>query len=992
VIKRTALILSLFILLSCNFIQAQNPFIKLYTTEDGLPSNSILIISSDRDGFLWIATRGGLVRYDGSSFKQFVPGDGLSQNKVMVIKEDSFGRLWLFCIGRTLNYYYHNKIYNNKNARFLDSLSGNWNFTQDRHGNLYFYAYQSRRITVLDTNDHVKEYRLPSEPTGDNNTITNDSMNIQYMVRAPSDEYMIWTNSGIYKTRDLSENPMKMKGFDREHYTLGLGKLAMFDVIPYPETNSSLIIKFIDGSPVDTSYFYDTALEADVCIIEDSGGNLWISSPAKGLYCMKNNRTIYHMDIKGFEWLCEDHEGNIWVTSNDGAYKISPYVLSFKHFDNSYFQNERIGALSADPEGGIWGLHGSTIFLYRDNEFYSRDVSYLSNTFRNIDALNHNTLLIYDYDYNSKCYAITGINADIPRKKLLIEKEFPFQWNFNVAGPEFNKNRDMVCIHNIVNQFVTTYSADDNFKEIDRVPINKAHHVFYDARDKLVVLEPQKHYILQSGKKIPYKEFTGLSSSLPLDHLTLDSSADVFLSMFDSLYLVKNREVYNLTSSFDYSFNTPFKRMTYQSPVLYLSTSRNIYACDKPLNIRKNTPVPLRLIDINFSYIIDILANNDSLYIASKDGLTIIPTDLIDSIKTKIPSPYLKSIHLNDHEADPYSGGISVTGKNKINFEFSSINYSDNPALFSYMLEGYDKEWNTGTTKSVAYANLDRGNYTFKLRAGKTNSPWSDPKEFDIKVKATFWQHPLFYIILSVIIAALISMIVIYRKNLQLKKIEREHQLVTLEQKALQSMMNPHFLFNALGSIQHYLLQNKPSEAGLYLSQFARLVRQNIHGINSPMLSLEAETDRLKNYLDLEKMRMKNRFDYSFEIDEDIMDDALLIPSMIIQPFVENSILHGISPLEKGGMITISFSMVSDKAIRIVIEDNGVGINQSKAFKSDSPGHLHLSMEMTKKRIEILGKKYNVPTSLEVTEAFPSSSNPGTRVTIVLPVSYGEDE
>jgi sensor histidine kinase YesM len=103
-------------------------------------------------------------------------------------------------------------------------------------------------------------------------------------------------------------------------------------------------------------------------------------------------------------------------------------------------------------------------------------------------------------------------------------------------------------------------------------------------------------------------------------------------------------------------------------------------------------------------------------------------------------------------------------------------------------------------------------------------------------------------------------------------------------------------------------------------------------------------------------MRMKNRFDYRFKIDEEIGDDAVLIPSMIIQPFVENSILHGISPLEKGGLITISFSMVTDKAIRIVIEDNGVGINQSKAFKSDSPGHLHLSMEMTKKRIDILGK------------------------------------
>jgi len=910
----------------------------------------------------------------------------------MVIKEDSFNRVWFFCIGSQLNYFFQNKIYNGKNAPFLDSLRGNWNFTQDRQGNLYFYAYQSRRITVLDTNNHVKYYLLPSEPTGNNNTITNDGMNIQYMVRTTSDEYLIWTNTGIYKTKDLSEKPQKIAHFDRSHNIHGLGDTVMYDVMAYPETGSSVIVKYIDGTPVDTTIFGEAVLDDDGTIMEDSGGNLWISSLVKGLYCLKNKKIIFHLDKKEIDWISMDYEGNIWAISNEGAYKISPYVLSFKHYDKSYFQNEGIGTLSADPAGGIWGLHGSTIFLYRDNKFYSKDISYLSHTFRNIDALNDNALLIYDYNYISKCYAITGISLVPGVNKINFKKEIPFQWNFNVAGPVFNKNRDIVCIYDVVKQFVTTYSVKNDFKEIDRVTVNNAPHVFYDARDNLVVLEYVNQYILQNKNKIPYREFTGLSKALPVEHLTLDSSADVFRSMFDSLYLVKNQEMLNLTSSFDYSFNTPVNRMTYQSPVLYLSTFRNIYAIDNPLDIGEHKPVPLRLIDINFPDIVDIHASNDTLYIASKDGLTIIPISMIGQIKSKAPLPYFFSIKINDKESDPYSGGVTVKGKNKINFEFNSINYSDNPVMFSYMLEGYDEEWSTGSTKSVAYANLDRGKYTFKLRAGKTNSPWSDPIEFNIIVKATFWKHPLFYVSLSIVIAALISMFVIYRKNLQVKKIEREHQLVTLEQKALQSMMNPHFLFNALGSIQHYLLQNKPAEAGLYLSQFARLVRQNIHGVNSPMLSLEAEIDRLKNYLDLEKMRMKDRFEYKFEMDEDIMDDAVLIPSMIIQPFVENSILHGISPLENGGMITLSFSMVTDKAIRIVIEDNGVGIKQSKAFKSDSPGHLHLSMEMTRKRIEILGKKYKVETSLEVNDASPASPNPGTRVTIVLPVSFADED
>ena len=204
-------------------------------------------------------------------------------------------------------------------------------------------------------------------------------------------------------------------------------------------------------------------------------------------------------------------------------------------------------------------------------------------------------------------------------------------------------------------------------------------------------------------------------------------------------------------------------------------------------------------------------------------------------------------------------------------------------------------------------------------------------------------------------------------------------------------MMNPHFLFNALGSIQNYLLQNRSSEAGLYLSQFARLIRQNIHGLHSAMISIDAETDRLKNYLDLEKMRMDNRFDYRFSIDENIEEDTM-IPTMIIQPFVENSILHGISPLEIEGMISLSFVMKTEKTIRITIEDNGIGIGQAQAFANNSRGHMHMSMEMTRKRIAILGKKYKADTSIEVTEAFPGQTNPGTRVVIVLPVVYGEGE
>ncbi|HOW25588.1 MAG TPA: histidine kinase [Bacteroidales bacterium] len=990
-IFRKELILLSVTLLPCIFSQAQNPFVHLYTVNEGLPSNAIQCILQDDEKFIWFSTRGGLVRYDGSGFKAFTSREGLIRNFVPYIKTDSYNRVWFFCSGSQLNYFYQNKIHNRSDEPFLDSLRGTWNFIQDRQGNLYFYAYHARYIKMLDKNNHVKIYELPSLPL-ESDSITDDGMNIQYLTRIPSGDYLIWTYTGIYKMKELSERPVQIIRFDRYHNIDPVNDTLMYDMIAYPESGSTLLTKYLNGVPVDTTFFTEASLDKSSNILEDDNGDVWLNSAQKGIYCLRNKKIIYHLDIKKSEWICKDHEGNIWATSQDGAYKISPEVLLTKHLDNSYFPGEGVYALSADPGGRVFGISGNRIFLYENGELYNKDVGYLNCLFRRIDGLKNNMLMINSD--GSDYYVLKDVTADPVTKTLRSSEVIPV-FKGALATYTVNKQKDEVTLFNQYKFQIVTYSVDKHFREINKVPVSDATtHVFYDARDELVIRGYyHKDSIIQNKEKVPCYDFTTLSYAITTEHGILDSDADLFLSMYDSLYLVNMNQhlTFNLTSSFDQALNTPVNRFTYHSPVLYLATYRNIYQIEDPLNIKDNRSIPLRLMDINFSDIRDILACNDSLYIGSADGLTIIPVDLINKIQSSVPVPYFAAISANDSKTDPYAGLLTLRGKNKISFEFGSIDYSRNPVLFSYMLEGFDNEWNTGTIKGIAYANLPAGRYRFLLKAGKSNSPWSDPVEFTINIQATFWQLPLFYVLLSLFVAGLISLTVLAVKNRQLKKREMEHQLVTLEQKALQSMMNPHFLFNTLGSIQNFLLQNKPGEAGLYLSQFARLIRQNMQSIHSAMISLDAEIERLKNYLELERFRMDNRFEYKFIIDENLDEDVIMIPSMITQPFVENCILHGISPLESGGLITVSISLVTENTIKIIVEDNGVGVAQSKAFGQGKRTHLHMSMEMTRKRIEILGKKYRVKTSLEVSDAFPGSPNPGTRVTIVLPVSYEKE-
>lgn len=302
------------------------------------------------------------------------------------------------------------------------------------------------------------------------------------------------------------------------------------------------------------------------------------------------------------------------------------------------------------------------------------------------------------------------------------------------------------------------------------------------------------------------------------------------------------------------------------------------------------------------------------------------------------------------------------------------------------MLEGAENKWSygNGSELELFYRSLPPGQYTFKLRVRAT-SEWSKPLALDILIKPTLFEYPAFWAILIVLAGFLVIMLIYRIKNERIRKTEVDHQLVLLEQKALQSMMNPHFIFNSLGSIQNYLLKNQAREAVLYLSEFTKLIRQNLNAINSPMVLLEDEVDRLRNYLELEKKRLENKFTYNITVDPDLEDELIYIPSMILQPIVENSIWHGIASLEIPGNIEISFSEYTSDSLMIKIKDNGIGMQKSVGYSSLDPKRQHLGMQINAKRLALLSKKYNTKTSITYMESDPGNPNPGTQAILIVP-------
>jgi sensor histidine kinase YesM len=218
--------------------------------------------------------------------------------------------------------------------------------------------------------------------------------------------------------------------------------------------------------------------------------------------------------------------------------------------------------------------------------------------------------------------------------------------------------------------------------------------------------------------------------------------------------------------------------------------------------------------------------------------------------------------------------------------------------------------------------------------------------------------------------------------------------MLQLEQQALNANMNRHFVFNALNSIQYYINRQDRTAANRYLTSFAKLIRKNLDASQNDTVTLAEELERLELYLVLEHMRFKDKFRYELDIDPEVRAAHVHIPAMMLQPYVENSIWHGILPMERQGTVRISAVKGDDHWIHVVIEDDGVGIESSRKAKSSESGdHISRGIEITKGRADVLRRLDLVDIRIigpEQSHA-PDGSVTGTRVTIHIPSNSGTE-
>ncbi|MEP6597170.1 MAG: histidine kinase, partial [Ginsengibacter sp.] len=339
--------------------------------------------------------------------------------------------------------------------------------------------------------------------------------------------------------------------------------------------------------------------------------------------------------------------------------------------------------------------------------------------------------------------------------------------------------------------------------------------------------------------------------------------------------------------------------------------------------------------------------------------------------------------------------------QNNIAFNFAAIDYREPEATkYFTMLENYDNTWREAVgEKSSIYFLLPPGKYVFRIKAYNSDGVKAE-KTITIRIYPAWWNTWLFrvpaIIFIGVIFYGLMRWRLKQKFRLQLERSEKERQMAELKQKgtelemqALRAQMNPHFIFNSLNSINRFILQNNRAQASEYLTKFSKLVRLILQNSQASLITLDSELESLELYLNLEALRFNYHFDYKISVPKDMDISALQVPPLILQPYVENAIWHGLMHKEEKGKLDVEVSEEDDH-LYFKIADNGIGREKATALASKSATkHKSMGLRITAHRIAIIQNLQTLKSPVTINDLVNADgSAAGTEVIIKMPVIY----
>jgi ligand-binding sensor domain-containing protein len=327
-------------------------------------------------------------------------------------------------------------------------------------------------------------------------------------------------------------------------------------------------------------------------------------------------------------------------------------------------------------------------------------------------------------------------------------------------------------------------------------------------------------------------------------------------------------------------------------------------------------------------------------------------------------------------------------GQTRFALDFSVMNYDiTRNNRYYYKLDGAMNTWQQNENGHLAFYNLSPGEYTLHIKGGdKYNSLVSDEEEVTIIVRPHWWQTTWFKLICVAFVALLTAWILQRRIVAIRREASFKQRIAETEMMALRSQMNPHFIFNSLNSIENFMMQNEKRLASNYLNKFARLIRMILDSSRNELVPITKDMEALKLYVDLEQLRFNNKFSFSLQLDHLLKQGDYRVPSLLIQPYVENAVVHGLAHSENEGLKLTVAAYLDGDFINYIIEDNGVGRKLASVYnKQNKPHHKSVGLKITEERIHVFNQQQGANSKVAITDLYDEHQNPtGTRVEITL--------
>jgi len=920
--EKSIKIIFIFLCLIASFyINAQG--FKHFDIEKGLPSNRIYKVIQDQEGFIWVATDKGLSKFDGDEFINYTTVDGLPTNDIWELYPDKENRLWFFTKAKEMGYIKENKVYN---------------YRGEDHNNVFYPVHINRDKDSIGFVSFGQFYKYKNR-VWEKIKLPEKSM---IMVFHPKISGILLLNQDSISLFDKNYKVIKKIPF---HNRIIRRSEQVNDSLFIIHTNTDLNFINLNSMKLHLvpknnfiNYKKFIRVYADSVSVQLSAYNFWgkLSSNYEFVNTIKFD-TPYNLSN-----VYKDYKNNFWLNSyNKGLYFSSQNSLSTEY----HFINKKIRFLKKGETGKLLaGVLDEGIYEYNPKSKKFNLVLPLKKFFYDIYYLDKNNFVVFGEDFaqikkNGKIenYRFSG------RKGIMFHKDY---YTLSLEG-------------------LLKFDSNLNYKAT--IPLQSPLH-FIKYKNQLIIGGLDGLYKLNENRKTVSKiTFKNDSLEIPIISLSIFNDKLLIGTDGNGLYIWDGNESLIPVKK---TKKLIIKDIETKNNKVWVATQKGVLVYRQIKNqleflqtIRKNDGLVSDQVDaIEFF--------DDKLVSASLNGISFIEINHPPNLP--LQNIYFKSI--------TYGNKAFAKGKNKLRYnnesnlivKFGAIDFSGQEHNhFFYRLLPNQKDWVETKSKIIEFNNLQPGKYQLKIK-GENPYNQSLKKEYLFEIVPLWWQTKWAKIGLGAAILFSFMLVSFYIRKKELtkqrKKLLEQKEKVEFELYALRSQMNPHFVFNSLNAIQYYINDENYHKSEAYLVKFSRLIRMIFDFSRYKSVPLHQEIKLLKSYLEIEKMRFGDEFNFCINIDPALNLNHVEIPTMLLQPIVENAVNHGIFHKQGKGTICLDFKKIDDNSFQVQISDDGIGIKKSKEINKKSlKRHTSRSTEILQKRIELLNLsgKWKITYKLE---------------------------